>query len=88
MAIFRQLWRMAQADLDLTRLVFVDETGTNTAMTRSHGWGRKGEKLYGKTPHGHWMTQTFVAGLCHRAIHATMLLACPMTGEIFRKWLE
>ena len=88
MAIFRQLWRMAQADLDLTRLVFVDETGTNTAMTRSHGWGRKGEKLYGKTPHGHWMTQTFVAGLCHRAILAPMLLPCPMTGEIFRQWLE
>jgi putative transposase len=69
-------------------LVFVDETGTNTAMTRTHGWCRKGEKLLGKTPHGHWMTQTFVAGLSHRDILAPMLLPCPMTGQLFRQWLE
>jgi transposase len=57
-------------------------------MTRTHGWGRKGEKLIAKTPHGHWMTQTFVAGLCHRDILAPMLLPCPMTGKLFRQWLE
>jgi len=57
-------------------------------MTRTHGWGRKGEKLYGKTPHGHWMTQTFVAGLSHRDLLAPMLLPCPMTGTLFRQWLE
>jgi transposase len=33
----RQLWRAAQADLDFTKLVFVDENGTTTAMTRTHG---------------------------------------------------
>lgn len=86
-ALARQLWRASQADLDFAQLVFVDETGTNTAMTRSHGWGRKGEKLYGKVPHGHWMTQTFVAGLCHRDILAPMLLPCAMTGELFKQWL-
>lgn len=84
----RQLWRATQAGLDLTQLVFVDETGTTTAMTRTHGWGRKGEKLYGKTPHGHWLTQTFIAGLCYHDILAPMLLPCPMTGKLFRQWLE
>ncbi|MFD2580624.1 hypothetical protein ACFSTD_22720 [Novosphingobium colocasiae] len=38
-ALARRLWQTAQAGFDFTRLVFVDETGTNTAMTRSHGWG-------------------------------------------------
>jgi hypothetical protein len=41
-ALARQLWRAAQAGLDFTSLVFVDETSTNTAMTRTHGWGQKG----------------------------------------------
>jgi hypothetical protein len=49
-ALARQLWQATQADLDFTRLVFVDETGTNTAMTRSHGWGQKGKKLFAKAP--------------------------------------
>ena len=40
-ALARQLWRAAQADLDFSSLVFVDETNTNTAMTRTHGWGQK-----------------------------------------------
>lgn len=84
----RQLWQASQADLDFTRLVFVDETGTNTAMTRTHGWGYKGKKLIAKTPHGHWMTSTFVAGLAHDGILAPQLLPCPMTGIIFRQWLE
>jgi transposase len=68
--------------------VFVDETGTNTAMTRSHGWGYRGRKLFAKAPHGHWMTSTFVAGLAHNGILAPQLLPCPMTGTIFRQWLE
>ena len=88
MALARQLWQASQARLDFTRLVFVDETGTNTAMTRTHGWGQKGKKLLAKVPHGHWMTSTFVAGLVHDGILAPQLLPCPMTGMIFQQWLE
>lgn len=68
--------------------MFVDETGTTTSMVRTHGWGRKGKKLLGQAPHGHWMTQTFVAGLKHDGILAPMLIPCPMTGKIFQQWLE
>lgn len=88
MALERQLWAAAQAGLDFTRLVFVDETGTTTAMTRPYGWGYKGKKLIARVPHGHWMTQTFVAGLKHDSILAPMLLPCPMNGELFRQWLD
>lgn len=87
-ALARQLWQASQAGLDFASLVFVDETGTNTAMTRSHGWGHKGRKLFAKAPHGHWMTSTFVAGLAHDGILAPQLLPCPMTGMIFQQWLE
>ena len=68
--------------------MFVDETGTTTRMARTHGWGRKGRKLIGRAPHGHWLTQTFVAGLAHDRILAPMLLPCPMTGDLFRQWLK
>ena len=67
--------------------MFVDETGTTTSMTRLRGWGRPGKPLVGKAPHGHWMTQTFVAGLRHDGIAAPMLLDTPMTGRIFQQWL-
>lgn len=86
-AIAREIWRGAQSGLDFNRLVFVDETGTTTSMTRLRGWGEKGKPLLGKAPHGHWMTSTFVAGLRHDGIAAPMLIDTPMTGRIFQQWL-
>jgi hypothetical protein len=64
-AAARSAWRALQPGLDAKSLVFIDETGTTTSMVRTHGWGVKGKKLLTKTPYGHWMTSTFVAGLCH-----------------------
>lgn len=45
------------------RLVFVDETGTTTKMSRLRGRARRGERLRTRAPFGHWGTQTFVAAL-------------------------
>jgi hypothetical protein len=70
-----------QAKLDFTSLVFVDETGATTSMVKTHGWGQKGKKLIGKTPHGHWMTSTSIAGPTHDAILAPLLVPCPMTCD-------
>jgi putative transposase len=86
-ALAREIWRSAQQGLDFASLVFVDETGTATNMTRTYGWGAKGKPVLGKAPHGHWMTSTFVAGLQHDGILAPMLIDAPMTGRIFRQWL-
>jgi transposase len=84
----RQLWRHAQALLDSTRLVFIDETGTNTAMTRLRGRCRKGLRLIGRVPHGHWKTTTFVAGLRCDAITAPGVIDGPMDGASFRAYVE
>ena len=51
-------------------LVFIDETGTSTNMARARGRCRRGERLIGKVPHGHWKITTFVAGLRCGAITA------------------
>jgi transposase len=68
--------------------VFIDETGTNTAMTRLRGRCHKGERLIAHVPHGHWKTTTFVAGLRCDAIIAPLVVDGPMNGEIFRAWVE
>lgn len=86
-ALAREIWRAAQQGLDFASLVFVDETGTTTSMTRTYGWGPKGKPVLGKAPHGHWMTSTFVAGLSQDGILAPMLIDTAMTGDIFRQWL-
>ncbi|TWI36185.1 DDE superfamily endonuclease, partial [Mesorhizobium tianshanense] len=64
----------------LPRLVFIDETSTNTKLTKRTGWSPKGERYRTHAPFGQWKTQTFIAGLrCHGMI-APWIVDAPMNG--------
>ena len=58
----RQAFRTTVATFDPYRLVFVDETGTNTAMTRAYGRAPRGERVVGTVP-GQWTTVTLISAL-------------------------
>jgi transposase len=74
--------------MDASRFVFLDETGTATNMTRRYGRSPRGARLIDATPHGHWQTTTFVAGLRESGLTAPLALDGPMTGEVFRAYVE
>ena len=88
MAAARERWRSAQKLLDPDRLIFIDETGTSTNMARLRGRCRRGERLVGKVPHGHWKITTFVAGLKRDAITAPFVIDRPMNSAIFKAYLQ
>ena len=46
----------------LQRLIFPDETGTDTGMTREYGRSLRGERLKGSAPFRRWCNRTFFAG--------------------------
>lgn len=77
-----------QRRLDPTRLVFLDETGTKTNMTRLRGRAPRGRRLVGMVPYGHWKTSTFVAALRHDRINAPLVLDGAMDGDAFRAYVE
>ena len=70
------------------RLVFVDETGTNTKMTRLRGRCPRGRRLRAKAPFGHWKIQTFIAGLRWRGLTAPFVVDQPMNRRIFDVWVQ
>ena len=45
------------------RLIFLDETGANTKMTREYCRSLRGERLRGSAPFRRWGNQTLIAGL-------------------------
>ena len=73
---------------DPARLVFIDETCTNTAMVRLRGRARRGERLVDYAPHGHWKTITFVAGLRNRRMTAPFVLEGAMNGPMFLAYVK
>jgi hypothetical protein len=74
--------------MDAERFVFLDETAATTAMTRLYGWAQKGERLVVAAPAVHWKTTTLKAGLRSRGLIAPLVLDGPMTGEVFRAYVE
>ena len=84
----RRLWDELKATLDITRLVFLDETWTKTNMVRLRGRAPCGQRVRGRVPWGHWHTTTFLAGLRHDGIVAPMVLDRPINGAAFRAYVE
>jgi transposase len=77
-----------QGMFDPARLVFIDETWTNTSMVRLRGRCPRGERLIGYAPHGQWKTLTFVAGLRHRAMVAPFVIEGAINGQIFLAYVK
>jgi transposase len=83
----RQQWP-AQQDEWPDNLVFVDETGASTKMTRLYGRCPRGERLVAPVPWGHWKTTTFVGALRQDGLVAPCAFDGPINGETFRAWVE
>ena len=71
----------------MDKLVFIDESGFDTKMTRRFGRSARGKACLGAVPHGHWRTTTFIAGLRADRVDAPMLLSGAMNGVSFSAWV-
>src|SRR4029434_2121346 len=72
----RGLWRWLASRFDSRRLVFVDESGFHTSMTRLYARAPKGEGVYGKVPRNRGKNTTLIA-----AITLEGGMGAPMTVE-------
>lgn len=84
----RTTWQATQPQLESARLVFIDETWVTTNMTPRYGRARKGQRLLGHVPHGHWHTTTFLAALRYDGIVAPAVFDGPLNGATFLAWLQ
>jgi transposase len=81
-------WHEQLAAESVAALVFVDESGANTKMTRLRGRAWGGERLLARIPHGHYQTTTLVAGLRLGGPCAPWLFGGAMNGEMFLAWVQ
>src|SRR3954468_11109417 len=74
------------AGLDPGRLVFVDECGANTAMTRTHGRAPVGQRVYATTP-GHWESITLTSGMRLSGVIAPLAFPGATNTDIFETYV-
>jgi transposase len=83
----RQDFRAELVGIAPQRLVFVDETGANTSMTRTHGRGPVGERVCGATP-GHWDSLTLICGLRLSGVTAPVVILGATDTPAFQSYVE
>ena len=83
----RRVFRRRMAQVDPKHLVFVDETGATTAMTRRYGRAPIGERVEGAVP-GHWESVTLVAGMRLSGVASPMAFPGAMDTPTFEGYVE
>lgn len=69
------------------KLVFLDETGAKTNMTRLYGRAPIGQRLVDRTPHGHYVNNTYICGLRHNRIVAPHVFIGAMNAAKFVEYI-
>lgn len=84
----RETFKLKSFWWDAERLVFIDETGVNLAMTRRNGWAPIGERVVGQAP-CHWgENATLVAALTIDGLDAPFLFPGAMDTQALRTYVE
>jgi transposase len=83
----REAWRERIAGLDLHRLVFLDESGAKTNMTRLYGRAFGGRRLVDAAPHGHWCTTTMLSAMRLDGSTAAMVIEEPTDADVFKAYV-
>ena len=70
------------------RLIFPDETGTDTGMTLEYGRSPDGERLKGSAPFRRWGNRTLIAGLSCDGTVAPRVISGAMDRDAFDSCIE
>lgn len=84
----REQWQEKTRELDPNRLVFLDESGAKTNMTRLYGRSFDGQRVVDSTPHGHWCTTTMISSLRLDGNTAAMVIPGPTDADVFAGYVE
>ena len=83
----RRRYRAKVRRIEAKRLVFVDETGVNTAMTPTHAWARRGERAKGSVPSS-WGSTTVIAALGLDGVRAPLVFPGATDTQAFQTYVD
>ena len=74
--------------LESERLVFVDETGTNTSLSPVYAWSKRGERARMKVPRNREPNTTLLASMKAEGMGPCMAVVGSTTREVFEAYVE
>jgi transposase len=83
----RRAFKKKLAAVGPDHLVFVDESGANTSMTRAYGRAPQGERVRATAP-GAWESVTLIAGMRVAGVVAPLALPGAVDGVVFQTYVQ
>jgi transposase len=83
----RQAFQEKLADIDPQRLIFVDESGTNTVMTRTYGRAPIGKRVTQAVP-GQWESLTLLSSLRLSGVGPALAFPGATDGSALRTYVQ
>jgi len=85
----RGLWRWLASHFDARRLVFIDESGFHTSMTRLRARAPRGKRAYGKVPRNRGKNQTLIASITlEGGMGEAIAIKGSTDAELFETYVE
>lgn len=84
----RKVWQRKLAKVDPERLVFLDESGAKTNMTRQYGRAPEGERLFDAVPGGHWNTTTMISAIRLKGVATAMVTEGATNTLVFQGFVD
>jgi transposase len=69
-------------------LIFLDESGAKTNMTRLRGRAARGQRVHASHPHGHWHTTTMISSIRFDGATACMTIDGATDTDVFHSYVE
>ena len=84
----RSQWREQTKELDASKFVFLDESGSNIALTRLYARAPKGQRAHGSIPRNRGKNRTLIASLTLGGMGEALILDGAANTEIFEIYIE
>jgi transposase len=85
----RAAWRVTLArTLDARSPVFVDEMGTNTSLSPTYGWAKKGERARCAVPPNRGKNTTLLASMSVEGMGPSLAVEGATTARVFETYVE
>lgn len=84
----RVAWRKQMSQQETDRLIFLDECGSNIALTPLYARSPKGERARGSVPRNRGKNMTLIASLSLAGIGASMIIEGGVNALVFESYVE
>ena len=84
----RNEWKEFQNSIEPKRLVFLDESGLKTNMTRLYGRAYKGARCHDITPCGHWETVTILSSVRINGTTESVIFEGAVDRKMFDEYIK